>query len=175
MIQLQSNMQQRRINWKGKRHHNTHTSHGGRGHQQENQSEREAPTANETLVKYGKRRRTIHFLFVQPFLFIKFCIFLIPKIFLLLILYVTKLLSYLILLYKILAPWTSPPDYLSTYQDQYHVRITESRLLNIQRLFTRFKEEITICRHMSNRRTVVVAVDIWWPRDDATTIPVPPT
>jgi len=128
MIQLQSNMQHRKINWKGSRM---------------NFEDREAPTANETLVRYGKRRRGFHFIFVQPFILIKFCVFLIPKLFLLLILYVTKLLSYLILLYKILAPWTSPPDYLSAYQEQYHVKITESRLLNIQRLFGKFKEEMT--------------------------------
>jgi hypothetical protein len=56
------------------------------------------------------------------------------NIYLLLILTGTKYIAYILYIWKMIMPWSSPPDYRHVYTDNYVQRTTESRIINIQRL-----------------------------------------
>jgi hypothetical protein len=59
---------------------------------------------------------------------------LIEQAFLLFILVGLKWCSYIIIIWKIIAPWSSAPNYEVVYVDVYEDKNTEDRLINIQRL-----------------------------------------
>jgi len=109
---------------------------------------------HKKLMKFGKRRRLLHFYLKQPLLILKFLLKLIPKLYLLLILYGTKLLAYGYVIYKMIAPWTSPPGYEDAYRKDYEEKILESRIMNIQRVFWFMKKDMSNFMEVSKQKTV---------------------
>lgn len=107
----------------------------------------ETKIEHQKLVKFGKRRRFLHFYLCQPFQLVKRIVKMIPKVFLLLILYGTKLIAYFYQAYRMISPWSSPPGYEDAYKREYEEKILESRIMNMQRVFWFMKKDINEVSH----------------------------
>jgi hypothetical protein len=116
--------------------------------------EEEVTPVDESEKKWRKywmfqeaRSRFFIFFIAQPIHLARELLRAIPKLICWMLLYGTKILSYLYLLYKVIAPWTSPPNYAVAYLQEYKDRTTESRLINIQRMFLLYDNEFTGLRN----------------------------